>query len=447
MVTRNFKALLGRALCVVSSYPSGSENNNKFRTSLLVHDIYNGAYYLVSVSASGVQSFPGQVVNAVNVGGNYETNGIWLGTGNRTPSEDDYDLQSTITAGISASVSDVVPGLDEDGDPCLTYTIAVTNTGSDSITISEVGYRQNAACSVIKDVEATTSVIRMGRPLLLDRTVLESPLTLASNGDAGSIIYTLKTAINGARTVNGVKIVSWESGSDEDVAAMIDAAQQGLINLQTDGGWQLGMQRWIHLNAWEGAKNSHEAEDLVVVISSFDDYNNCGAVMQFDFCILPYLAEHMNSTNTNTGGYGASVMYTTTLPAMVNALPSWLSSRLKTFSVLASAGSDSSEIATVANNKLALRSEVEIFNTTSSSYPGEGSQIALFSSVVAASRVSLGRLRSCKIYLTASALGSMYWLRSPSRSSVRFAVGNADGLSSLAYGASSSYYVAPFGCL
>lgn len=231
--------------------------------------------------------------------------------------------------------------------------------------------------------------------------------------------------------------VSFSSGSDADVAAAIDAANAGTINLQNGANaWHVGDTRTIHLSAFTAGNNvTNAAEDIEIVITSFDEYANCGNVLQFDFkdCLTTDL--RLSDTSTTVGGYGATEMYSTTLPALVEALPSWIKSRLKTFSVLASAGgSDLSTIETVTGNKLALRSEIEIFGTITYSQPGEGSHIQYYSDT--ASRIK-GNGNGGP--------DSHWWERSP-YNSTRFccvvSVGSASNAS-----ASLEIGVAPFGCL
>lgn len=192
--------------------------------------------------------------------------------------------------------------------------------------------------------------------------------------------YTLTlTATTTVTVESALTVVSWASGSDADVAAMIDAAHAGTIDLQQDGGWAVGDVRTIHIDAFTGGGNTaHAAQDIDIVITSFDEYMGCGNVMQFDFKDALATGQRMNGTSTNVGGYGSSEMKTTTLPALVNALPSWLKSRLIEFSVLTSAGNKSSSIDTVNGNKLSLRSEAEIFDSVTYSANGEGSQIAYY---------------------------------------------------------------------
>lgn len=235
-------------------------------------------------------------------------------------------------------------------------------------------------------------------------------------------------------------IVSWASGTDAEVGAMIDAAHAGLIDLQQDGGWAVGDVRTITVGAFTGGGNvSHAEQQIDIVITSFDEYMSCGNVLQFDFKSELVDRNRMNSTDTNVGGYGASEMKMTTLPALVNALPDWLKSRLIEFSVLTSAGNTSSTIETVTGNKLALRSEMEVFGQTSKDEGyNEGQQLNYYT-------VSLNRYKYRNNVIDNS---WHYWFRTPAKY-FNYQYCNFSGYSGGhdRTSATSLHAVAPFGCL
>ena len=105
-----------------------------------------------------------------------------------------------------------------------------------------------------------------------------------------------------------------------------------------------------------------------------------------------------------------------------------------------SKGSRDTEIETVSNNKLALRSEVEIFGTTTNSASGEGEQIPWYKNA---------SLRIKKRGWGGSAYS--WWGRSPGISSTSYfccvtSYGIASG-SAFDSGASGTRGLAPFGCI
>ena len=109
---------------------------------------------------------------------------------------------------------------------------------------------------------------------------------------------------------------------------------------------------------------------------------------------------NMNSTATNAGGWKSSAMRLTHLPALLALMPAAVQSGIREVSKKASAGEKSTTIETVSD-KLFLLSEKEVFNTTTYSAAGEGSQYAYYTT----------EGRTIK-YLNGKANG--WWLRSPS---------------------------------
>lgn len=364
--------------------------------------------------------------------------GIIVGTDGTAPTIRDIRLGSMITSGVSMSLASTKHGCDTPGIPYVEYKISVTNTGNDPITIREIGYRQSI------NYENSSSSYSYSRLVLLDRTVLEEPLTIQA-GDSGIIDYKLQT-LPVEHIKNGVKLVSWTYGSDEDIAAMIDAANQGLIDLQEDAGWRVGEFRTIHVGAWTGGGNvSHAAVDIKIAISQFGDYNECGSVMQFDFFELFPEKQRMAASNTNAGGYSATEMYTTTLPALVEALPSWLKTRLKTFRVAATEGNQSATVEMIGNNKLALRSASEVRTTPNAAYFSvpEGSEAQFYRATPDSS--SSGTRTKYKAGTYSSS--EDWWLRSP-------ATNSTSSFGSITYAGTDStqsasyvYCIAPFGCI
>ena len=429
MVTRNFKNMLTMALTASATQYAGCQ----------VIDVDGRSWFL----NRKFTSFPYSITASLTTTANAAGISIAAGDPQDASKNDDRanNLLNTITSGVTLTLVSTTSGTDSFGAPYVEYKITITNTGSEALTIREVGYKQKLRCMKYVGDSGDSEVV-----FLLDRTVLETPLVIQP-GDAGVLHYRL--AVFADREKAGVKLVSFSFGTDEEIAAMIDAARNGTIDLQTDGGWQVGDMRRIHLDAWTGGNNvSHAATDLDIVIAEFGDYNSCGCLFQFEFFEFVTETQRMASSNTNVGGYSATEMYTTTLPAMVEALPEWLKSRMKTFSVLVGAGNGSSEIETVGNNKLALRSEAEVFGTSEHSAPGEGTETA---------RNKLGKKTSNK-YKGGSFSGGAglnWWLRSPSIGStekfVRATWGTATGDPAYAfpadYNASGTYGVSPFGCI
>ena len=110
------------------------------------------------------------------------------------------------------------------------------------------------------------------------------------------------------------KVISWANGTDEEVAAAIDAAHAGEIDLQTDMGWKVGDARTIQMSAWKnGPLGTIDAASTNIVIASFDDYNSCDCKLQFDFAkILAY--SRISIFDAVTNGFKSTEMFKVTLP-------------------------------------------------------------------------------------------------------------------------------------
>ena len=102
--------------------------------------------------------------------------GVVLGSGSTPPTLDDYTLEEMIESGLSGSVTNTA--VDENHNVTKTYTI--TNTSDEDITITEIGIHG----------WAYTQENRNSVCLLIDRTLLEEPVTIPAGG-VGIVTYTL----------------------------------------------------------------------------------------------------------------------------------------------------------------------------------------------------------------------------------------------------------------
>lgn len=87
--------------------------------------------------------------------------------------------------------------------------------------------------------------------------------------------------------------------------------------------------------------------------------------------------DSMNSSNTNSGGWGSCALRTTLQSTIKGQLPSAVQSAIKVVTKKASAGSQSTTIKSY-NDTLFLLSEVEVFGRTPYSASGEGTQYAYY---------------------------------------------------------------------
>ena len=420
MVTRNFLNLLAMVL----------ESSNQIGC-LRCRDI-NGNTRFLSGNFNDNALFPRGLTQTFTL--NAASSGISIGTGTTPPTEDDYNLEETISSGVNVALTGTSYGAESPWFPFIKYDLTITNTGANPLVVTEVGYKQNVRTTkVIGSTSSANTVV------LLDRCVLDTPVTIAP-GDAGIVTYRLQTNPTPVPpSVAGIQMASFAYGTDAQIAAILDAAAAGTIELQRDAGWKVGDQRVINVAAFTaGGSVAVPAQQIAIVITSFDEYMSCGNVLQFDFACSLSKSVRMNATDITQDGYGASEMKTVTLPALVEALPDWLKTRLKTFSVLAGSGGApvaQQTVETVSGNKLALRSATEIFGDGTNGVPGEGAALPYYTQTY---------LRQLPIGINGQGYAN-WWTRSP-RSASFFGTVNISGNPN-SNGASGLYELAPFGCL
>ena len=105
--------------------------------------------------------------------------GVIFGAGNTPPTIDDTTLSGNLISGFSYS-SNVSTARDEAGTT-LTALYTVTNNSTNPITISEIALIANLSNSY-------TQAMYKG---LLDRTVLDTPVTIPAGG-VGQVEYTIR---------------------------------------------------------------------------------------------------------------------------------------------------------------------------------------------------------------------------------------------------------------
>lgn len=105
--------------------------------------------------------------------------GVAFGTGDTTPTPDDYKLAGSTISSLSGSVAKNV-SVDEDGTT-LTAIYTLTNSGTEDVTVREIGLFNIGYYSKLK---YSTS-------FLLDRTVLDAPVTIPAGG-IGQVTYTIR---------------------------------------------------------------------------------------------------------------------------------------------------------------------------------------------------------------------------------------------------------------
>lgn len=257
-----------------------------------------------------------------------------------------------------------------------------------------------------------------------------------------------------------LKIVTFASGTDAEIAKMIQAHYNNKINIADY--WAVGDTRTVSLSAMSatGVGESHRAQSVKFVIGGFnhDDLTSpinghtkaAITLLQKD-CLMDATSAsnvnngsadtekgYMNSTTTNVGGWKNCARRTWCNNVFFSALPSTWQSMVKTVNKKVSVGNNSSTIETV-QDKIFLAAEIEIFGSTTYSFSGEGTQYQYYKNATA-NRYKMPKWSS-------SDVSHVYWERSPySGDSAHFCIVNSSGT---AYnnGADAARGVAPCLCI
>lgn len=223
------------------------------------------------------------------------------------------------------------------------------------------------------------------------------------------------------------KLVSWSTGTDEEITLMVNAYYKGIFSLEdVKSVWHLGDKRSVDLSAMEaiGVSESHRAQTVEFEILDFNhdtlttpigsitkalitcDLKNCLRAVNVSDTGGNSNSEngYMNSTNTNAGGWTSCARRTWCNNVFYNALPIYFKSLIKPVDKLTSAGNNSSTI-NADSDYCFLLSEIEIFGSISYSKAGEGSRYAWFANATA-NRYKLPKWGS-------DSLSDFWWERSP----------------------------------
>ena len=283
-----------------------------------------------------------------------------------------------------------------------------------------------------------------------DCTFSPSNGTILTTGDTavtvsfawGGKTYTTTQTI----TVASVKIVTWAGGTDKEIVAMVEAADQGVINLSDY--WAVGDIRTVQLSAMSatGVGESHAAQQVDLVLMHAGGYDLNAAVASgrtkcsFVVGLKDSLSEagYMNSSNTNNGSWNGSARRTWCNNVFRNAIPSTLRAIFKQFKTVTAQTYNGSTNQTSVDY-FALPAEREIFDARNYCNQTEYNALFQFDYYKTASN------RVKKLGKTGTA--SYWWERSPHYNySTNFCIVNSPG-SATDYYAGITYGLAPFGCI
>ena len=225
------------------------------------------------------------------------------------------------------------------------------------------------------------------------------------------------------------KIVAFATGTDEEIAKMIQAHYNNKINIADY--WAVGDMRTVHLSAMSatGVGESHRAQTVQFAIGDFehDDlatpingHTKAAVTLLQKDCLMdasnasnPVNGSvntengYMNSSsNASASGWKSCARRTWCNNVFFAALPSVWQSMVKTVNKKVSVGNDQSTIETV-QDKIFLAAEIEIFGSVAYSCEGEGTQYQYYKNATA-NRYKMPKYGS-------NVVTNMYWERSPGK--------------------------------
>lgn len=257
-----------------------------------------------------------------------------------------------------------------------------------------------------------------------------------------------------------LKIVTFADGTDAEIEKMIEAHYAGKINI--GDYWAVGDKRTIHHNAMAatGVSESHKANDYIYVIIGIEHDDLVTAINGKTKAAITIQTErmlyldttteynssydtshecgYMNSSNTNSGGWGYCDRHTWCNNVYKKCLPTYIQNMMKQVRKLTSEGSQSNTIKT-SNDYAFLPSEIEIFGSTTHSFAGEGKQYQYFKNATA-NRYKKPRYSSTYV-------SGQYWTRSPYSSGSDSFCGVGRGGSANADSASNTGGIIPCLCI
>ena len=282
-----------------------------------------------------------------------------------------------------------------------------------------------------------------------------SPASGAALPTLGSQAVTVSYTENGVTKTTtftvqvNVKTVAWATGTDAEIAAMVEAADAGLINL-TDY-WAVGQERTVSLSAMAatGVSETHAAQTatLVLMDKTCTGFTLATATSggktkpSFIVGLKNSLAEtgYMRSDGYNTDGWSGSQRRTWCNNVFRPAIPSSLRGIFKRFKWKQGKGSGTTSGLLETTDYFGLAPEKAVFGAASYSFSDEA---ALYNHWTWY-QTSANRIKK----LGDSSSAGYWWECSPySSGSYDFCFVASRG-SAYYNGADYTYGLAPFGCI
>ena len=351
------------------------------------------------------------------------------------------------TVGVPPQIIATIPSGSSVTCKCGSKTLTATSTGT--VTFNLTGYG-TWVVTAAKDGQTATENVVVDDVKQYKISLSYFSATLKVTSDPGATV----TATNGAKTFTGTvpssgvlsltitasgtyTVTATKSGETTDpVSVAITTSGQTYSIECLFFNATFSKNTWAQIAKASAAGKASQlwsvgdtkditvgSETLTLVIMGFnhDDLASGGkAGITLGLKNLMATTRRMNASNTNSGGFTGSEMYSWLQNTLLPTLPTDLQAVLKNVNKKTSAGSQSSTINT-NSMKLFLFSEIEIFGATTYSKAGEGSQYSYFAT--AANRI--------KYLANGTGSADWWWERSPYGSTSNsfcyvYSSGNAD---------------------
>lgn len=269
--------------------------------------------------------------------------------------------------------------------------------------------------------------------------------------------------VSGLPSGEEIKLVAWDTGTEEEIAAMIEGYYNGDLTLaDIQSVWSVGDMRTVSLSAMSatGVGESHRAQDVQMVILDFDhdtlttpinEKTKALITVQQKDCLMDAgsaagqrynenntEAGYMNpAPDTNVGGWRDCARRTWCNSIYFSALPLAFKSLIKNTEHVATLGNSTSNTTTTTDNVF-LVSAYEVLGSNGYASAQEGTQYSYYTTV---SNRNKNPSQSSQ-YTTSCT----WWWRSTNNSNTRFCDWYGDGSSDYR-DASTAYGIVPAMCL
>ena len=285
----------------------------------------------------------------------------------------------------------------------------------------------------------------MAKGNFIEYVVSDNPNKYPNGGEQGGYYYELY-----GKPKPPLKIVTWADGTDEEIVAMVEAADKGEINLSDY--WAVGDIRTVQLSAMSatGVGESHSTQTVELVLMHAGGYeladgSTCNFIVGQKDALATY--GYMNSTSTNSGSWDGCARRTWCNEVYKNAIPESLRSIFKQFKTITAETYNGTTLKT-SLDYFALPAAKEIFGGTATSAGSSSTSYSNLTEFNALFQFEWYKTSSNRIKKKGTGGSSAFWWeRSPNYNvSSVFGRVNTDGTAAN-NDAGSACGLAPFGCI